>query len=243
MEAAHQSLRIYTALRTSLTGKSNGVLPWVTKIKSLLMFVIAVSVTPLYGQLDIGSDVVSRYIWRGTDYGNSASIQPYISYTIGGFEAGAWSSWAITSPGPNENDLYLSWSGDLVGVTLTDYYFPVAAGAPGSDFFDYDAENGSHTLEVTGSLGTGPFTAMAAVNFLGDPDNSVYLEGSYQVLSEENLSADVTVGAGNAVYVSSPEKGLNVVNMALNVVKGSYLASYVLNPEARISWLVFGIRF
>lgn len=242
MGAIHELLHLLSTLRMSSKYKSRGGLPWKITLKVPLFFAV-MSITPLYAQLDIGSDIVSRYIWRGTDFGNSASIQPYISYAAGGFEAGAWSSWAITSAGANEHDLYLSYSGDLVGITVTDYYFPVAAGAPGSDFFNFDSEDGSHILEITGSVRAGPFTAMTAGNFLGDPENSLYLEGNYQMFSENNLSADITIGAGNAVYVSSPDKGFNVINMALNVVKGSYMASYILNPEARISWLVFGVSF
>ena len=32
----------------------------------------------LYGEVTIGADVVSRYVWRGTDYGNAAAVQPGI---------------------------------------------------------------------------------------------------------------------------------------------------------------------
>lgn len=40
-------------------------------------------------QFGLGADVVSRYVWRGTDFGNAASVQPYISYTAGVLEIGA----------------------------------------------------------------------------------------------------------------------------------------------------------
>ncbi len=242
MGAIHELFHLLSSVKSDSIYKSKGAFTRKTKLE-LLLFSAIMSFTPLHAQLDLGSDVVSRYIWRGTDFGNSVSIQPYISYSSGGFEAGAWSSWAVTSAGANEHDLYVSYSGDLVGVTLTDYYFPVEAGAPGSDVFNFNSEDGSHILEIAGSVGAGPLTATAAVNFLGDPENSVYLEGTYLIFSEENLSADITIGAGNAIYVSSEDTGFNAVSMALNVTKGSYMASYILNPEARISWLVFGVNF
>lgn len=64
----------------------------------------------VHAGFDLGADVVSRYIWRGTDFGNSASVQPYVSFSAGPVEVGAWSSWAVTAPGANENDLYVSAS-------------------------------------------------------------------------------------------------------------------------------------
>ena len=40
---------------------------------------------------------MSRYIWRGTDYGHSPSIQPTLSLTAGGFEIGGWGAIATNS--------------------------------------------------------------------------------------------------------------------------------------------------
>jgi len=209
-----------------------------SKFLALFAFLL---ITPLYGQLDIGSDVVSRYVWRGTDFGNAASIQPYISYASGGLEIGAWSSWALTSGGANENDLYVAYSFGPAGIAVTDYYFPISAGIPGSDFFDYDSETGSHILEVSGSVATGPVGFLAAMNFHGDPDNSLYVEGSYTILDEEDMSASLTIGAGNEAYVTDEEGGFSAVNIALSVTKDMYMASYIINPEAKIAFLVFGI--
>ena len=96
--------------------------------KALLMIAIGVAgFIPLgnsaQAQLDFGADVVSRYIWRGTDFGDAVSAQPWISYSANGFEVGAWSSWAWDDPAANENDLYVSYSTGLFGVAVTDYYF------------------------------------------------------------------------------------------------------------------------
>ena len=53
----------------------------------------------LYGEVAIGADVVSRYVWRGSDYGNAAAVQPGIETAVGPVTFGAWGSWSI-SPGP-----------------------------------------------------------------------------------------------------------------------------------------------
>ena len=39
---------------------------------------------------DFGADVVSSYVWRGTQFGEGPHIQPYISAGKGGFEVGLW---------------------------------------------------------------------------------------------------------------------------------------------------------
>lgn len=195
----------------------------------------------LHAQFNIGADVVSRYIWRGTDFGNSASIQPYIAYGLGDLEIGAWSSWAITSPQANENDLYLTYSLGSVGLTLTDYYFPVGAGQ--SEFFNYSSDAGNHILEASGTLSSGDLALLVAYNFSGDPDHSAYVEGSYAFYSREDVSAGLSVGAGNQVYVTDASGNWNLVNLALNVTRDRYTVSYILNPEADISWMVLGISF
>lgn len=44
------------------------------------------------GKFDIGADLMSRYVWRGSDFANSPSIQPYANYSTGGFKAEVWSA-------------------------------------------------------------------------------------------------------------------------------------------------------
>ena len=46
-------------------------------------------------QFDVGADIMSRYVWRGSGYSNGPSVQPYMSYSIG-----------------------------PVGLTVTNYVFP-----------------------------------------------------------------------------------------------------------------------
>ena len=48
---------------------------------------------PATAEVGIGADVVSRYIFRGTDFGNAVTVQPGLTYSTDSFEIGAWSSW------------------------------------------------------------------------------------------------------------------------------------------------------
>ena len=218
-------------------------------------------------EIGLGADVVSRYVWRGADFGNSVSVQPGIAWSAESFEIGAWSSWAISDGAANENDLYASYSTGPVSVTVTDYYFPVAAeedleelmeaameaamedhheengddsAPPG--FFDYSDEDGAHILEASVGVDLGMASVLAAFNFYGDADDSFWVEASVPL---EALSGDaevgLTVGGGNGFYTSDGDPAL--VSVSLDVGMGDYFGSYILNPDAEISFLVFGRSF
>jgi hypothetical protein len=148
----------------------------------LLMAVLLVAVIPVSGQetpesgvpegaseasgteFYIGTDLVSRYVWRGTDYGNSPAIQPSVSVSLKGFTLGAWGSYGLFNEmGENEFglpenlgnyaevDLYLSYTRGWFTVMLYDYYIPSGLHPnSGSDYFNWENASTGHTLE--GSL-------------------------------------------------------------------------------------------
>jgi hypothetical protein len=74
-------------------------------------------------KLNVGADFMSRYIWRGMDYGSSPSIQPTLSFNLGGFELGYWGAVALTT-NYQESDLYLKYTLKGFTLCLTDYYIP-----------------------------------------------------------------------------------------------------------------------
>ncbi len=191
-------------------------------------------------EIGLGADVVSRYVWRGADFGDAVSVQPGIAWSKEALEIGAWSSWAISGSGGAENDLYISYSTGAVSVTVTDYFFP-----PG-DFFNYSDEDGVHILEVSAGVDLGMASVMAAFNFLGDADDSFWVEASVPLAA---LSGDtevgLTVGAGNGAYTNggSAEGDPGLVSISLDVSDGDYFASYILNPDSETTFLVFGRSF
>jgi hypothetical protein len=203
----------------------------------ILLISLFTCMTNLYAQLNIGADMVSRYVWRGTDFGNSASIQPTLSFAHNGFEIGAWGSYALTAAGAgaNENDLYASYSSGPISFTFTDYYFPEAF-----DFFNYSDKDGFHILELSGGLTAGKFNIMAAVNVSGDPDNSVYAEVAYTAYEFDDISVGLVAGLGNNVYITDTGGDFNFVNLGLTASKGPIFTSFILNPEAETNFLVFG---
>lgn len=121
---------------------------------------------------DFSADLVSRYIWRGLQYGGtSPSIQPGISVSKGNLEFGIWGAYSIGGVNSDEEvDLYLSYTffKDMLTATVTDYYFPHETGI--YDYFDYNKNTTGHVYEaVLGFNGTEkiPFTFLASVNFYG----------------------------------------------------------------------------
>ena len=194
-------------------------------------------------EIGLGADVVSRYVWRGADFGDAVSVQPGIAWSKEALEIGAWSSWAISGSGANENDLYISYAAGPVSVTVTDYYFPVPRPA---DFFNYSDEDGVHILEASVGADLGMASVMAAFNFLGDADDSFWVEASVP-LAALSGDADVglTVGAGNGVYTAngSADGDPALVSVSLDVAMGDYFGSYILNPDQEITFLVFGRSF
>ena len=184
----------------------------------------------LNGEVTIGADVVSRYVWRGTDFGNAAAVQPGIETTVGPVTLGAWGSWSI-SPGPadasgNECDLYASTTVGPVGLTLTDYFFPAYAGT--DSLLNLDI----HVFELSAGADVGPVSILAAANVSGDDDNSTYLELTYGAFS---------LGLGNGAYSTDGE--FAPVSLGISASRDNFSASYIINPDQETSFLVFGVNF
>jgi hypothetical protein len=112
--------------------------------------------------INIGADLVSRYVWRGTDYGNSPGIQPSFSLDIKGFEVGAWGSYGfvpyskkindtttISMGNYAEFDLFLSYTFKWFTLCVTDYFFPNPL-TPNSDnkYFNWKNATTGHTIEA-----------------------------------------------------------------------------------------------
>ena len=120
----------------------------------------------------LGADLVSRYVWRGMLFGgNSPSLQPYFTYKIKGFEAGAWGAFSLSGSNYSEEvDLHVSQSfaHKMFTVTLTDYFFPTDTGC--YNYFQYGKNTTGHILEGTFAYnGTEkfPLTVLVATNFYG----------------------------------------------------------------------------
>lgn len=119
-----------------------------------------------------GCDVVSRYVWRGAEYGdNVPNFQPSFMLVYKNLDFGIWGSYSFSKSNlAQEFDTYLQYSliQQLFTLTLTDYFFPNQQQI--YNYFDYAANTTGHVLEGTITFNGSdkiPFTFLAAVNFFG----------------------------------------------------------------------------
>jgi len=122
--------------------------------------------------LDVSCDLMSRYVWRGTQFGgNSPSIQPGIELNYKNFTLGTWGAYSTGGVhASQELDIYLSanFVDNMFTAVVTDYYFP--SDTANYNYLGYDNKTG-HVLEA-GLLFNGtekiPFTFSAYLNFYGN---------------------------------------------------------------------------
>ncbi len=248
------------------------------KITLLILFsvLLSLSTTSLVAQenttennpFSIGCDLMSRYVWRGTDYGASPSIQPGIEYSIGGFAIGTWGAFTTNLPGVQEVDLYASYTfNNVITLTFTDYFFPDEVA--GYKYFNYKKSTTGHVFEGMLSFnGTEkvPLSAFVATNFYGADAKKVNDDGSegdiqfstYAEIAYTFKYVDVFMG----INCTSPDKdkgetgyygdSFGVVNLGLTTSKDIVItdkfslpltASLITNPQAEKIYLVVGLSF
>jgi len=189
------------------------------------------------GSVNVGADVVSSYMWRGTKFGNGSAFQPTLAYSYGGFAIGAWGSYGFADAAFSEADLYASFSFDFgLSLGMTKYYFP------GTPFFD----GSSHAYEINSGFEAGAFSLSG---------NYILNEGAGSLGGELYFEAGLTtgpvswfIGAGDGWH--SPDGKFALVNVGLTgskeiKISDSYslpvFSSVILNPKTEQFHLVVGI--
>ena len=171
--------------------------------------------SPSGAMFTFGTDLVSRYIWRGADYGNAPALQPTVAFSAGGFKAGFWGSYGLSPYSQRINDtvvenmghyaecdLFLSYTVKGFTLSFTDYFIPNGLN-PNSDnqYFNYDNSSTGHSFEA-GLSWAGPtsFPLQLSANtvFYGadkDKDSSgVYgmgIHNNYSTYLEASYTFDV----------------------------------------------------
>lgn len=190
----------------------------------------------------IGADLVSNYVWRGSQYGG-ASVQPGVSFAAGSFEIGAWGSWDLISMSPGEADLYAAYSFDFgLGLGVTDYFYQ------GAEYFDYSDTTGAHAFELNASYGIGDLSIAANYIFnesagAGSAGGDMYFELGYAF-----THFDVFLGAGDGWHTTDGEFG--VCNIGIGTSKDIKITDnfslpmfgqVIVNPESQAYNIVVGI--
>jgi len=217
--------------------------------------------------LTIGVDLMSRYIFRGTDVGGaSPSIQPNLEYSSGKFKIGLWGAYAINQTGSQEADIYLSY--DITkrfSLTVTDYFFPTDDG--NYKYFDYDNLTTGHILEASISYsGTEklPLTVLLATNFYGADPIRLNADGTRKNIQYSSYAevgyAFKKFNAFIGFNLTNPDEELGetgfygdtfgVVNLGISAERSVKITksfdlplsfSLITNPQAQKIFFVFGI--
>lgn len=210
--------------------------------------VLAGFTTSAHGQISFGSDVASRYIWRGIDFGQSLSFQPSLAFVKEGFEIGAWGAYANSGGATNELDLYISYSFDLnqdraLTFGMTDYYYPSAPG----EFLNFDTD-GNHILEPFVGFSSSKLGVTAYINALNDPDYSLYVLTELPMTIDDN---EVSLHVGVLPYASAwyGTRKAAIQDIGISVTREIQISesfsipvfsSYIINPYQEVSFLLFG---
>ncbi len=204
-------------------------------------------------EVSVGADIVSRYVWRGTDFGHSPSIQPTLKLSAYGVSFGAWGAFTTTNTTTlQEADLFLSYTtpNSLLTFTVNDYFFPNET-AGRNHYFKYNENETGHVFEGTIALNQSdkmPFGLMAGYNFYGaDKDNSIYMEASYNT-TVRDLPISLFCGATTDKGIYGTEAG--VINLGVKATKEIKVTetfklpiytSVITNPQAGNLFIVLGI--
>ncbi|MDD3195648.1 MAG: hypothetical protein PHU68_07585 [Paludibacter sp.] len=213
------------------------------KMKVLAIAAIAVvCTTGVKAQgLEVSADIVSSYVWRGTQFAG-ASVQPGVSYTTGGFSIGAWGSSSFDGTFL-EADLFASYSFDFgLSLGITDYYFP------GTNYFDFSTATGAHGFELNLGYALKDFSLSAnyMLNEAGvalTSGGDLYFEAGYAF-----KSFSIFAGAGSGWH--TPDGEFGVVNLGISTQKEIKLTdhfslplagSLILNPTTKQFHIVAAI--
>ncbi len=201
--------------------------------------------------IEANVDLVSRYIWRGTDIGHSPSVQPALSASWKDFTLGAWGAYKLSGVGEAETDFYLSKSFGFVNLSVWDYWsFNDTIQA---NFFDYRKHTTAHLLEAQLLLSGGealPFNFLTSCFFYGaDESKSIYLELQFEhQLKDVELLAFAGYQAKGDYYAENA----GFVNIGCTLKKSIAITdrfaiplsiSLITNPALKNSWLVAAISF
>jgi len=216
--------------------------------------------------ITIGVDVMSRYVFRGTEVGGaSPSIQPNLEYSYGNFSIGLWGAYATNRTLTQEADIYMTYAvNDNISFTVTDYFLPRSDG--NYTYFDYGRDTTGHLFEAavnyTGKS-TFPISLLVATNFYGadavrlNTDGtkkniqfSTYAELGYSFKKfDAFMGFNLTTPNAKLGETGFYGNGFGVVNLGITANKSIKISktfdlplqfSLITNPQAEKIFFVLG---
>ena len=207
-----------------------------------VMAALVIFAAPALAEVGVGVDAVSKYVWRGTAVGSGVAIQPSADYTLstgdglfgeGSTTVGLWGSYSLVNGVNDEINIALAQTVGSATITVTDYYFPLAAGTGvGNSFFEF-ADDGGHAVEVGASVDVANASLFVGRFVSGATKEDTYAELSYPLSDDLSL----VLGVGDGALAAGGDFAL--VNAGLAVTGDSgYGASFTVNPDAETAFFV-----
>ena len=220
----------------------NFIINFSSSFKFTLLTIVALLSPNISYSQDFGADLVSSYVWRGTQFGSGAHVQPYMDLGSGNLTGGVWGSFPTSAKGGgNELDLWVSYDFGPLALTVTNYTFPGEGGvyADSEGLFNGDYTELAASTSIMGvDLSAGYFTEVEALYVeLGFSTGAVDIAFGY---GDDQADGFYAGGGSGLVNMSfSGSKDIQVSdNYALPV-----FGSFIINPESETAFLVFGISF
>ncbi len=203
----------------------------------------------------VGADLVSSYVWRGTNFGGPA-VQPGISYSQGGLTLGAWGSWGLDNS-VREADLFISYEfGFGLSLGLSDYHYQ-----GGANWLRFGTDSAAHAYEINAAYTIGSLSL--AGNYIlnqsdgGDGSGALSMGGdTYIELSYAFKAFDVFVGAGNGWHTTidkdNGDDAFGVCRVGIGTTKDLKISenytlpmfgSVEVNPNGEEFNIVVGVTF
>ena len=203
-----------------------------------------------------GVDVVSRYIWRGSNIGlgfdgsNSFHIQPSLVGTYKNFEIGYWGSFGATN-GYSEYDLWAKYKFKQFSISVFDYNSPFEDenGNTHGGYFNIPFSSLGSYAEVNLAYAGGEnFPIYVSYNRFFYNDDATYLEAGYKFNTKKQLPMDFNVGMTPAAGSYAEKAGF--VNVSLKVSYDIHFTekfrlpiftSLIRNPQLEKTFFVVGL--
>ena len=211
-----------------------------------LLTIVAIMSTNISYSQDFGADLVSSYVWRGTQFGSGAHIQPYMDLGSGNLTGGVWGSFPTSAKGGgNELDLWVSYDFGPLALTITNYTFPGEGGAysEGEGLFEGDYTELAASTSLGGiDISAGYFTEVEALYVeVGTSVGAIDIALGYGDDQSDPLNLGTYAGGGSGLVNMSfsGSKDIQITDSFALPVFGSF----IINPEAETAFLVFGVSF
>ncbi|MBE6271517.1 MAG: hypothetical protein E7101_11300 [Prevotella ruminicola] len=205
----------------------------------------------------VETDVVSQYVWRGLDLGQT-SLQPTLGISYKGLSLSAWSSVGLTNANdPREIDLTLGYTISGLNISITDYW--VTGGLdPENRYLRYNAHSTNHVFEANIGYDFGPLSLQWYTNFAGNDGLTRKDKRAYSSYVEANVPFKLggcnwlaTLGAVpfNTDYYDAD--GFIINNVSLRAdrdikITDSFsipvFGQVSVNPSSEHAYFVFGFK-